>query len=471
MNDIVDFNYRDNRYFFEPESGGIYKDNPLLRETLHLAKQNGGGSNGVEIARMLRTRHSYEKIKPLLRQCYEHRILPLPRRKKNSCQTDFHITELYLQVSHNCNLGCRYCYADGGGFGGSKGDMKQAVAKKAVDFLFQRSGQAKRCIINFDGGEPFLNFPLVQDTVKYALEKAKELDKTVSFNISTNGTLLTRKRVEFLAAHGFGIGISIDGDLSAHDSARTFKNGRGSYRRLLNRLTETGIFDYPQPVHARATITSQTLNCYDTVRHLYDLGFRVIYLEPAAATNDSMQAININSSRWAVNAEELEKVKEEFVKIAAFYKELLLREERVIFRNFYQPLQKIHGKSRSLTRCAAGTGLVAVTPDGHIYPCYKFAGQENFCMGSIDEPLVLKEHATRFSNNKVDTKEDCKNCFARYICGGGCAYLGQVTCGDIRAKDPLDCQFTRHLIRLSLEMYSTLSIEAPGIWKNLLGQI
>lgn len=473
MNDIdmVDFCYRDMRFFFEPESGGVYQENPLLREILHLARQNNGSEKSAEILRLLSRNHPVDKIIPLLRQCYEHKILPLPKLETgpaSSVRETVPLTEMFLQVCHRCNLACRYCYANGGGFGGNGGDMDPDTAKNAVDFLFAGSGSQSPCIINFDGGEPFLNFPLVRSAVEYAEDKAVKLGKKVSFNISTNGTLFSPENVAFMAQHQIGIGVSIDGDELAHNHARTFKNGKGSYRRLLKRMKETGIFEYPEPVHARATITRATLNCFDTVRHLYDLGFRVIYLEPAAAASNASDT-SIPGNGWAVDAEGLEKVKLEFQKIAQFYKTILLSGERVIFRNFYQPLKKIHGKSRSLTRCAAGTGMVAVAPDGGLFPCYKFAGHKGLHMGNVNQGTFLMERSRHFRDNRVDRKEECNRCWARYLCGGGCAYLGEARCGDIRANDPLDCGFTRHLIRLSLEMYVAVANENPEVWKQLLG--
>lgn len=452
--DIYDFTYRDQQYFYEPESGGIYGHNPLLRDIFSLVP----GLNDEQIVRELSSKHSEEKIKDLLGNLYEKRILPLKTTESNARGADG-VEELYIQVSHRCNLDCTYCYAQGGNFGGPGEMMSETTARSAVDFLLRESGTHRTCIVNFDGGEPFLNFPLVKSTTAYARVKARQWGKQVRFNISTNGTLLAKENMDFLTQNSFGIGISIDGDQSTHDGARKFKNGRGSYETLSKRLLDTDLFKLRKPAHARATITRESLHCSRTVSHLYNMGFRVIYLEPAAGS----------AQPWVIDREDLEIIKHEFDKIAEFYKERLFEGDFFILRNFFQPLQKIHQKSRTGHRCAAGRRTLAACPDGSLYPCYKFVGVKNHIMGNVSDGTLDKTVSARFMGNHVNRKSTCKDCWARYICGGGCPYLAEISNDNISIKDDLDCEFTRHLIKLSLEIYVDITRKNKDTWKRIFG--
>lgn len=450
-NDIYDFTYGNEKYFYDPESGGVYQYNPLLRDILALAPS----LEGDQIARELSAGYATEKITAMLSYLYEHKILP--REKTSPATPEKGLEEMYLQVSHQCNLNCTYCYARGGNFGGPGQVMSETIARQAVDFFLRESGSHQTLILNFDGGEPFLNFPVVQSTAAYAQEKTQPLGKKIRPNISTNGTLFTDQNVAYLTQNHFGIGLSIDGDRAAHDHARKFRNGRGTYDTLAQQLHDTQLFKLRPTVNARATITKETLHCSRTVSHLYEMGFRHIYLEPAAGKDET----------WAVDRGDLDIIKKEFDKIAEFYKEELLKDNYFILRNFFQVLERIHCRNKSGYRCGAGRQTVAVSPDGGLYPCYKFVGIKNYLMGNVNAGEYDKNLSARFRENHVSSRPGCKNCWARYLCGGGCPYLSEVSHGNITIKDDLDCEFTRHISKLSLEIYAHISRENKKIWDKL----
>ena len=455
---IYHFTYGNQKYFYDPGSGGVYFDNPLLQDILALAAL-APSLDDAQITRELSLSRNYptEKITSLLTYLQEHNILPLQNRPKD--MGDKGLNEMYLQVSHQCNLDCTYCYAQGGNFGGPDRMMKETTARQAVDFFLKESGSHKTLILNFDGGEPFLNFPVVQATVAYAREKAQSLGKKIRPNISTNGTLLTVQNVDYLRQNHFGIGISIDGERDAHDSTRKFKNGRGTYDNLTGRLRDTQLFNSRPTANARATITKKNLHCHRIVTHLYEMGFRHIYLEPAAGKNTT----------WAVDHNDLAIIKEEFAKITEFYKEELLKGNYFILRNFFQILERIHRRNQSGYRCTAGRQTTAVSPGGDLYPCYKFVGIKNYIMGNVAAGEYDKNTGNQFRQNHISIKTDCKNCWARYLCGGGCPYLSEISHGNMTIKDDLDCEFTQHMAKLSLEIYVHINRENKKIWDTLLG--
>jgi uncharacterized protein len=247
------------------------------------------------------------------------------------------------------------------------------------------------------------------------------------------------------------------GTLIKKKNDRKFINGRGSYGILARRLHDTQLFKLHPTVNARATITKETIRCSRTVSHLYKMGFRHIYLEPAAGKNET----------WAVDRGDLGIIKEEFDKIADFYKEELREGNYFILRNFFQPLERIHRRNKSGYRCAAGRQTAAVSPDGGLYPCYKFVGIKNYIMGNVNTGEYDKDLSARFRENHVNVRPGCKNCWARYLCGGGCPYLSEVSHGNLTIKDDLDCEFTRHIAKLSLEIYVHISRENKKTWNNL----
>lgn len=451
--DIYDFSCRDEEYFYEPYSGGVYQYDPLLRDIFSRLPAR----DEQQVVRELSGPYPEEDIRDMLETLEESNILPLKNSKP--AEPGEGIEEMYLHISHRCNLNCVYCYAGGGSFGGEETMMNRETARYAVDFLIRESGSHKTVILNFDGGEPLLNFPLVKWVIEYAKEKASLAGKKISFNISTNGTLFNKKIVPYLARERVGIGVSIDGEPSVHDQTRTFGNGSGSYHTIIDNIENNRLFQYPDPIHGRATVTKAALHCSQSVSHLYDTGFRVIYLEPAAGFEPT----------WAIDKDDLEIIKKEFEIIAAFYKKKLLEGEFFILRNFFQFLQEIHRRGRSGYRCAAGRRIAAVAPNGDLFPCYKFAGNPGYIIGNVIDLTYNQDLRSRFRDLHVSRKPGCRDCWARYLCGGGCVYLCSQTNNDIMAPDPLDCEFTRHIIKLALEIYVELIGENKKILHRWFG--
>ncbi|HLP58077.1 MAG TPA: SPASM domain-containing protein, partial [Candidatus Deferrimicrobium sp.] len=186
-------------------------------------------------------------------------------------------------------------------------------------------------------------------------------------------------------------------------------------------------------------------------------GFRHIYLEPAAGKD----------ATWAVGRKDLDIIKKEFDKIAKFYKEELLKGNYFILRNFFQILERIHRRNQSGYRCAAGRQTIAVSADGVLYPCYKFVGIKNHVMGNVGVGEYNKNAGVGFRENHAGARPGCKNCWARFLCGGGCPYLSEVTHGNITIKDELDCAFTQHIVRLALEIYIHIRQRNKKIWDIL----
>lgn len=364
--------------------------------------------------------------------------------------------ELYLQVCHDCNLKCRYCYADGGHFGGDALKMEESVAVKAVDMFIHQLPADMTGFINFDGGEPLLNWPVIEQTSRYAVDKARQCGKTIAFKLGTNGTLLNRKNTEFMNRYGFSVGISMDGDPVTHNANRRFNENTGSYESIKDNITAFKKSLTRCTIQARATITPANLDVSAIVHHLFKLGFNTVYFEPVSGVDGAL----------ALTETDYDSIDEHCTTLAETYAKALLDREKNSITNFDMFLKRLHLKQKFHYKCEVGRTGIAVTPGGGIYPCYKFANTEGFEMADIENGGMNLERQNRFTANHVDGRSDCKNCWARYLCGGGCAYLGHLEHQDISRKTHWECRFTRSMIKLAMTIYVKLNRLEPGFWNR-----
>jgi uncharacterized protein len=378
---------------------------------------------------------------------------PAPALKKS-----FHLQELYLQISHACNLKCRYCYAGGGNFGGPSLRMDKDTACKAVDYFLDQLPEKSGGFINFDGGEPLLNWDIVETAVEYAAARARQTDKHIRFKIGTNGTLLSQRSVELMNKYRFSVGISIDGDRSAHDACRRQNDQSGSYH-----LVEKNFHTFKEAlknciVQARATITKHNLDVFNVVQHLQNMGFKHIYFEPVSSADP----------QFSPGPGDYETIKEQCTQLAEYYTAQLLNGSPLFLNNFAMFLKRLHFKLKFPYKCEVGRTGAAITPKGEIYPCYKFANHNDFLLGDVHKKNGQPDIRSRFIENHVDNRPECGDCWARYLCGGGCAYLGYMEKNDIKHRTPAECDFIQHMIKLSLQMYVTVKEKFPKFWGGYL---
>lgn len=352
---------------------------------------------------------------------------------------------LCLIVSNDCNLRCEYCYADTGKFGGKRSLMSLDVAKKAVDFFVEHSGNNKRLSLAFFGGEPLLNLKVIKDTVEYAEQvPGKEFD----FAITTNGTLLTEDLIDYLKQHRFGVLVSIDGPPEVHDKQRAFPNGRGSYevvsRNLLRLLQARN--DGEIPCSVRGTFTRNNPNLVDTVFHLADLGCMDISVEPCVTDIPALQ----------IRDEDLSDIKEEYTRFAKAYVDAISNGRNFSFFHFNKMMEQVRTPRLRTTPCSAARGYFAVSVDGNLYPCQKFVGMDDFVLGNIFEGVKRTDIIEQFVKASVNKKTKCRNCWAAFICGGGChAYAVQYN-GDILQPYGIECELMKHRIELAPYILSKL---------------
>jgi uncharacterized protein len=351
------------------------------------------------------------------------------------------VKALCLHVAHDCNLRCKYCFAGTGDFGGSRGMMDLATGKAAIDFLISSSGTRRNLEVDFFGGEPLLNFPLVQELTAYGEEQARKHGKVMRFTLTTNGTLFTDEVTEFLNEKRMAAVLSLDGRREVNDRMRPFDEEQGSYDTVsqghLEFVRSRGSTNY----NVRGTYTALNLDFSEDVRHLYDLGFREISLEPVVGGLDA---------EYGLRAEHLEVLKQEYDKLAEFYLECQACGDG--FRFFHFNLATYEGPcfAKRISGCGAGFDYVAVTPEGDLYPCHQFVGNEEFKIGDVKNGITHPQMSETFLRANLFRKPECMSCWAKFFCSGGCHANAYHQSGDFLIPDPISCELQKKRIECAL---------------------
>lgn len=321
------------------------------------------------------------------------------------------VKALCLNVAHDCNMRCRYCFADTGGFGGTRELMSLNTAKAAVDFLISSSGMRKQLEIDFFGGEPLLNFEVVRQTVLYGKQEAARHGKEFRFTITTNGLNLTTEIEDFINEHMYNVVLSLDGRKQVNDLTRSTVNGNGSvydtivpkYQRLRDKRGQKSYY-------VRGTFTKANLDFSRDVLHMVDLGFDQVSVEPVVADP---------TADYALTDEELPEILQEYHRLADQYLE---RQEKTPFNFFHFNVELKKGPClyKRIAGCGAGHEYLAVSPDGKLYPCHQFVGKDEYKMGSVFTGMENRNLRAELQDAHVLNKPTCQGCWAKYYCSGGC---------------------------------------------------
>ncbi len=351
------------------------------------------------------------------------------------------VKALCLHIAHDCNLACRYCFAGEGEYKGDRSLMSLEVGKKALDFLVANSGNRRNLEVDFFGGEPLMNFDVVKELVAYGRELEKTHDKHFRFTLTTNGVLLRDDVIEFANKEMDNIVLSIDGRKEVHDHMRPFKNGKGSYDFILDKFKKVAESRNQQKYYVRGTFTHYNLDFVKDVLSLADEGFEQISVEPVVAGPEEP---------YAIREEDIPQICEGYDELA---KEMLKRKKEGRGFNFFHYMIDLSGGPcvyKRLSGCGSGTEYLAVTPWGDLYPCHQFVGEEEFCLGNVDDGIVNTEMRDTFKLCNVYAKEECRNCFAKFYCGGGCAANAYHCPQDINKPYEIGCELQRKRVECAI---------------------
>ena len=360
------------------------------------------------------------------------------------------IKALSLNIAHDCNLRCKYCFAGQGGYGQWRMLMSFDVARRAVDFLIAHSGPRKHLEMDFFGGEPLMNWQVVKDLVAYGREQEKIHDKHFRFTITTNGVLLNDEVQEFVNKEMDNVVLSLDGRKDVNDRMRPFRNGKGSYDLIVPKFQKLAKSRNQERYYVRGTFTRDNLDFSNDILHFADLGFKQMSIEPV---------VGDESDPYAIREEDIPMINEEYDKLA---KIMIEREKEGKGFNFFHFMIDLDGGpcvAKRLSGCGSGTEYLAVTPWGDLYPCHQFVGQEEFLMGNVDEGIVRPEIADDFRSCNVYSKDKCRDCFAKFYCSGGCMANSYNFHGTIHDTYDIGCEMQRKRVECAIMMKAALAEE------------
>jgi len=351
------------------------------------------------------------------------------------------VKALCLHIAHDCNLACKYCFAEEGEYHGRRALMSFEVGKKALDFLIANSGSRRNLEVDFFGGEPLMNFDVVKQLVAYGREQEKLHDKKFRFTLTTNGVLLNKEVQEFANKEMANVVLSVDGRKEVHDFMRPFRGGQGSYDYIIPKFKEMAESRNQTNYYVRGTFTHYNTDFASDVLNLADEGFKQISVEPVVAPE---------TEDYAIKASDLPTIMEEYDRLA---KEMLKREKEGRGFNFFHFMIDLSGGpcvAKRLSGCGSGTEYLAVTPWGDFYPCHQFVGQEEFLMGNVDEGIVRTDLQEEFKCCNVYAREKCQDCFAKFYCSGGCAANSYNFTGRITDTYDIGCEMMRKRVECAI---------------------
>ena len=349
------------------------------------------------------------------------------------------IKALCLHVSHDCNLRCQYCFASTGDFGTGRKIMDIETAKRAIDFVIQRSGSRRNIEVDFFGGEPLMAMDTVKATVAYARSIEKKAGKCFRFTITTNGVLLDDENIDYINREMSNAVLSLDGRPQVNDRMRKTVNGKGSYEVIVPKFQKLVAGRGTKDYYLRGTFTHYNLDFAEDVMHMADLGFRNVSVEPV---------VGEETCGYALKDEDLPVVLEQYEKLA----EKLKDRADVNFFHFNVDLAQGPCVIKRLRGCGAGCEYVAVTPEGDIYPCHQFVGNPAYKIGSLSDGSFDMELSHRFSCLNIYTREECRDCWARFYCSGGCSASNLLVNGDINKPNPVGCEMERKRLECAIAL-------------------
>ena len=351
------------------------------------------------------------------------------------------VKALCLHIAHDCNLRCKYCFADEGAYHQRRELMSAETGKKAIDFLIAHSGTRRNLEVDFFGGEPLMNFGAVKETVRYAREQEKIHNKNFRFTITTNGLLLNDENMKFINENMYNVVLSLDGRKEVNDRVRCRVDGGGSYDIIVPKLQKMADSRHQDNYYVRGTFTRYNLDFSKDVIHMADLGFKQISVEPV---------VGDEKEDYVLRREDLPKIFEEYDALAEEY--LKRRREGNGFNFFHFMIDLDQGPCviKRLSGCGSGCEYLAVAPNGDIYPCHQFVGTEEYKMGSLDEGTISQNIRETFEDCNVYTKPKCVDCFAKFYCSGGCMANACLLNGDINTPHEISCELQRKRVECAL---------------------
>ena len=344
------------------------------------------------------------------------------------------VKALCLHIAHTCNLNCSYCFASQGKYHGERAVMSFEVGKQALDFLVANSGTRRNLEVDFFGGEPLMNFQVVKDLVAYARSIEQEAGKNFRFTLTTNGLLIDDDVIDFANRECHNVVLSLDGRQEVHDRYRVDYAGNGSWSKIVPKFQQLVKARGGKGYYMRGTFTHANPDFLNDIKVMLDLGFRELSMEPVVAAEGDPAALT---------EDDLQIVMDQYEKLAELMIEQRKKGDPFTFYHYMIDLTGGPCIYKRISGCGSGTEYMAVTPWGDLYPCHQFVGEEKFKLGDIWKGVENKHIQDDFMACNVYAREECRNCWARLYCSGGCAANAYHATGSVRGVYEYGCKLFR----------------------------
>ena len=379
---------------------------------------------------------------------------PMDKNYKMAIEDRPIIKALCINIAHDCNLRCQYCFAGQGGYGQWRMLMSFDIARRAVDFLIAHSGPREHCELDFFGGEPLMNWHVVQQTIDYVHKQEKKHGKKIKMSLTTNGLLLDKEKVKYLTDNHISLILSLDGRKEMHHRMRPGVHGEGTYDEIVKNLQYCVANRKGEEYYVRGTFTRYNMDFTTDVIDMIDKGFPAVSMEPV---------VGEDTADYSIKEEDLPRVKAEYDRLAKLF---IAREEEgrpFFFFHFNMDLWKGPCLPKRLRGCGAGHEYLAVVPNGDIYPCHQFVGREGYVIGNVYEGLKNFKMMRDFRMNHVFSKPECVDCWAKFFCSGGCHANNEAFAGDIHKPFHITCEIQKKRVECAMMIQAYNEMKKPKV--------
>ena len=427
-------------------SGAVHVLDDLSYDILSYVSEEMNENLDNKILEKLNEKYKEEDIKEAYKELYE--LYKNEQLFSKDCYEKYAkmminspVKSMCLNVAHDCNLRCEYCFAAKGDFGTGRELMSFDIGKKAIDFMIANSGTRRNLEVDFFGGEPLMNFDVVKQIVNYARSIEKSYGKNFRFTITTNGLLLTDDKINFINKEMSNVVLSLDGRKEINDKLRVTPNNKGCYDVIVPNYQQLVSSRNDKDYYVRGTFTKHNLDFTKDVLHIAELGFDQLSIEPVVS--DPLLDYSIKEADLPEVFEEYEKLANEIIK---------RKKDGKCFNFFHFMIDLDQGPCaiKRLRGCSCGNEYIAITPNGDIFPCHQFVGEDEFKMGNLKDNTFNQGMKLQFSKANVYSKEDCRNCWARFYCSGGCNANNQKYEGSILKPHKIGCSLEKKRLECAI---------------------
>ena len=361
------------------------------------------------------------------------------------------VKSLCLMTAHDCNMRCKYCFGDTGEYGGERQLMSKEVGEAAVEYIISHSGPRKHCEIDFFGGEPLINMPLVKHVTEYVRKREKETGKIFKLTLTTNGLALNDKNIEWLNENDISLVLSTDGRKETHDNMRPDCAGNPTYDKIMANFRKCVDSRNDENYYMRGTYTAENLDFTKDVAAMAEAGFDILSMEPVV----------LKDSPYGLTEEMLPEIFAEYDRLTQYYLDMHHQGKGFFFFHFNMDLSNGPCVAKRLAGCGSGHEYYAVASNGDLYPCHQFVGRNKYKLGDVFNDLAdgAEEITQYFRESHVLNKPLCKDCWAKYFCSGGCHANADLFHDDIRKPYEVGCAIQKKRLECAIMVQAQLNLE------------